>query len=374
MKKIKILMLHLGYGGVEKQTITMANNLCDNYQIEIVSFYKLEKVPAYDINPSIKIKYLYDGKPNREEFMQYLKQFRLFKCFKEGIKSLKILYLKNKLIKKEILLNDADIYFSTRTEYGKLLSKYGSKNKLKVTEEHNFIDDKKYQKEIIKGYQNLDYVVVISKYHEKMYNEWFKNTNVKIVRIENILNNISNSKTKLNNNAIIAVGRFDPIKDFSSLIDVMNLLVKNNPNLKLYLLGDGEEKDLLIRKIQKYNLENNVIMPGFVSAKEVLKYELKSDIFVMTSLKECFPMVLLEAYSCGLPVISFDILTGPREIVKNNKTGYLIQNREVKNMASKISELLKNQKKLKEFSDNAYEESKKYTIEKIIKKWENLFK
>ena len=374
MKKIKILMLHLGYGGVEKQTITMANNLCDNYQIEIVSFYKLEKVPAYDINPSIKIKYLYDGKPNREEFMQSLKQFRLFKCFKEGIKSLKILYLKNKLIKKEILLNDADIYFSTRTEYGKLLSKYGSKNKLKVTEEHNFIDDKKYQKEITKGYKNLDYVVVISKYHEKMYNEWFKNTNVKIVRIENILNNISNSKTKLNNNAIIAVGRFDPIKDFSSLIDVMNLLVKNNPNLKLYLLGDGEEKDLLIRKIQEYNLENNVIMLGFVSAKEVLKYELKSDIFVMTSLKECFPMVLLEAYSCGLPVVSFDILTGPREIVKNNKTGYLIQNREVKNMASKIDELLENKKKLKEFSNNAYEESKKYTIDKIIKKWENLFK
>ena len=374
MKKIKILMLHLSYGGVEKQTITMANNLCYKYNVEIVSFYNLDKNPAYDINSNIKIKYLYDGKPNREEFKKFLKQFRLFKCFKEGIKSLKILYLKYKLMKNEILLNDADIYFSTRTEYGKLLSKYGDKNKLKVTEEHNFFDDKKYQKEIIKGYKNLDYVVVISKYHEKMYNEWFKNTNVRIVRIENILNNISNSKTKLNNNAVIAVGRFDPIKNFSSLIDVMNLLVKSNPTLKLYLLGDGKEKGLLIRKIQEYNLENNVIMPGFVSEKGVLKYELKSDIFVMTSLKECFPMVLLEAYSCGLPVVSFDILTGPREIVKNNKTGYLIKNREEKDMTNQINELLKNKKKLKEFSNSAYEESKKYTIDKIIRKWENLFK
>ena len=374
MKKLKILMLHLGYGGVEKQTITMANNLCDKYNIEIVSFYKLAKDPAYEIASNIKIKYLYDGKPNREEFKKDLKQIRLFKCFKEGIKALKILYLKNKLMKKEILLNDADIYFSTRTEYGKLLSKYGDKNKLKITEEHNFFDDEKYQKEIIKGYQNLDYIVVISKYHEKMYNEWFKNSNVKIVRIENILNSISNKKTMLNNNAIIAVGRFDPIKDFSSLIEVMHLAVKDNPTLKLYLLGNGKERDLLINKIKKYELEKNIIMPGFVSPKDVLQYELKSDIYIMTSLKECFPMVLLEAYSCGLPVISFDILTGPKEIVKDNKTGYLIKNRLVKEMASKINELLKDKKKLKEFSTNAYEESKKYTIDKIMKKWENLFK
>ena len=366
-------MLHLGYGGVERQTITMANNLSNKYNIEIVSFYKLEKVPAYEIANNIKIKYLYDGKPNREEFKKYLKQFRLFKCFKEGIKALKILHLKNKLIKKEILLNDADIYFSTRTEYAKLLSKYGNKNKLKVTEEHNFFDDKKYQKNIIKNYHNLDYIVVINKYQEKMYNEWFKNSNVKIVRIENSIENI-NVKSKLNNNAIIAVGRFDPIKDFTSLIEVMHLLVKNNPTLKLYLLGSGEEQELLKGKIKEYNLENNVIMPGFVNTEEVYKYMAKSDLYVMSSFRESFALVLVEAYSCGLPVISFDILTGPREIVKNNKTGYLIKNREVKDMANKINELLNDKKKLKEFSKNAIEESKKYTIDNIVKKWENLFK
>ena len=366
-------MLHLGYGGVEKQTITMANNLCDKYNIEIISFYKLEKNPAYKISNRIKIKYLYNGKPNREEFKQYLKQLRLFKCFKEGLKAIKILYLKSKLMKEEILLNDADIYFSTRTEYAKLLSKYGNKSKLKITEEHNFFDDKKYQREITKGYHNLDYVVVVNKYQENMYNEWFKNSNVKIVRIENSIENIT-VKSKLNNNAIIAVGRFDPIKDFTSLIEVMHLAVKDNPTLKLYLLGSGEEQELLTSKIKEYNLKNNVIMPGFVNIKEVYKYMAKSDLYVMSSFRESFALVLVEAYSCGLPVISFDILTGPKEIVKNNKTGYLIKNRSVKEMAKKINELLNNQNKLKEFSKNAYEESKIYKIDNIVKKWENLFK
>ena len=374
MKKIKILMLHLGYGGVEKQTITMANALASKYSIEIISFYKLNNEPAYEVDERINIKYLYDGKPNKEEFKNSLKKLKLFKTFIEGIKALNILRLKKKLIKKEILKDNADIYFSTRTEYGILLSKYGNKNKLKVTQEHNFFDDLKYQERITKGYKNLDYVIVLSKYHEKMYNVWFKNSQVKIKCIENMLDNGNIVRSNLNNNAIIAVGRFDPIKDFSSLIDVMNYAVKENPSLKLYLLGDGEEKAHLINKIQNYKLENNIIMPGFVDSESVKKWELKSDLYIMTSLRECFPMVLLEAYNLGLPVISFDILTGPKEIVKNNKTGYLIENRDNIKMAKKINEILKNQNKLKELSDNAYEESKKYYKDNVIKKWYNIFK
>lgn len=374
MKKIKILMLHLNYGGIEKQTITMANSLVPYYDIEIVSFYKLTEEPAYKINDAIKVKYLYNGSPNRKEFKESLKKFKIIKAFKEGIKALKILILKNKLIKKVILKNDADIYFSTRYDYGKLLSKYGSKEKIKLTEEHNFFDDDKYRNSVIKNYRNLDYVVVISKYHEKMYNEWFKNSNVKIVRIPNILEEEQTKTSKLNNNAIIAVGRLNYIKDFISLIEVLKYAVKDNPKLKLYLLGDGEEKEKITAKIKEYNLEQNVEMPGFVSIEKVKEYELKSDIYIMTSLRECFPMVLLEAYNCGLPVISFDILTGPIEIVKDSKTGYIIKGRDCKLMAKKINELLKDKTRLKEFSNNALLETQKYTKKNIISKWCNLLK
>ena len=374
MKKIKILMLHLNYGGIEKQTITMANELCNNYKIEIVSFYKISNSPAYPIDERIHIKYLYNGGPNREDFKKNLKSLKLLKAFKEGIKAIKILFLRFYLIKKEVMTNDADIYFSTRYEFGKILSKYGLKNKITLTQEHNFIDDKKYLKKITKEYKNLTYVIVISKWHEKTYKDYFKNTNVKIVRIENILETSSNKKSALSYNAIVAVGRLNYVKDFSTLIDVMNLAVAKNHNLKLYLLGDGEEKQKLEEKIRYYNLENNVIMPGFVSSLEVQQYLLKSDIFIMTSLHECFPMVLLEAYNNGLPVISFDILSGPREIVLDNKTGYLISNRDKNAMANKINILLNDKKLKKEFGRNAIIESKKYTKEVVMPKWYEIFK
>ena len=374
MKKLKILMLHLGYGGVEKQTITMANGLSKYFDIEIVSFYKLLDKPAYNINDRIKVKYLYNGKPNRDDFKKTLKAKKFIKTFQEGIKALKILYLKNKLIKKEILLNDSDIYFSTRTEYGKLLGKYGKKEKIKLTQEHNYIENDKYRKQIQKNYKNLDYVIVINKYQEEMYKEWFKNTNVEIRRVENILNNSSDKNSKLNNNAIIAVGRLDPIKGFSSLIKVMNIALKENPDLKLYLLGDGAEKEKLYQEIKEYQIEKNIIMPGFVSAEEVTKYMLMSDIYIMTSEKECFPMVILEAFNCGLPVISFDILTGPKELVKNDHNGYLIENRNCEAMAIKINSIIHDSKKLKQLSKNAKDDSKKYLIDNIIKKWLKILK
>ena len=374
MKKIKIFMLHLGFGGIEKQTITMANALVNNYDIEIVSFYKLSKNPAYKINEKIKVKYLYDGGPNKKEFIESLKKLKLLKVLSEGFKSLKILWLKNKLIKNEIIKNDANIFFSTREEYGKLISKYGSKNILKVTQEHNFIDTDAYKNRILKEYKNLDYVVVISKYHEKMYNDWFKNSSVKVIRIENILDSFPKNHSALDHNAVVAAGRFNWVKDFTSLIKVINLAVKDNPKLKLYLLGDGEEKGKILNLIREYNLQNNVIITGFVSPDKVEEYMLKSDIYLMTSISECFPMVLLEAYSMGLPVISYDILSGPKEIVKSGETGYLISNRDINVMAKKINELLYDKEKLKLFGKNALAESYKYKADLIKQKWINLFK
>ena len=374
MKKIKILMLHLGYGGVEKQTITMANYLADYYKIEIISFYKLSDKPAYYINPKIDIKYLYNGKPNKEELKESLKSKKVIKVLKEGIKSAKILFLKKHLIIKEIKKNDSDIYFSTRCEYGKLLSKYGSKKAIKLTQEHNYIETSKYKEEITKGYKNLSYIIVISKYHESLYNKWFKNSDVAIKRIENILDSTTKECSKLNNNSIISVGRLNYIKDFISLIDVFYLAKKKNEDLKLYLLGDGEEKERITKRIKDLKLEDSVIMPGFVNSNEVEKYMLKSDIYVMTSISECFPMVLLESYDCGLPVISFDILTGPREIVKNGQTGYLIANRDKEEMAKKINSLINDKIKFQEFGTNAKKEAEKYRVTSIIKKWRNIFK
>ena len=97
MKKISILALHLGYGGIEKSIVALANLLCDRYNVEIVSSYKLYDRPVFDLDKRVSVRYLLgDLKPNRQEFMKALKSKKIITAFSEGIKSLKILRLRKK--------------------------------------------------------------------------------------------------------------------------------------------------------------------------------------------------------------------------------------------------------------------------------------
>ena len=96
--KITFLLLHLGYGGIETAVINTANSLCDKYDVELVSFYKLNKNQTNKINDKIKIQYLYDGEPNREQFLGNLKKKNMIGIFREGFKAVSI------LIKKKVLV------------------------------------------------------------------------------------------------------------------------------------------------------------------------------------------------------------------------------------------------------------------------------
>ncbi len=88
--EITILALHLGYGGVEKYLSSLCKMLEDNYEIEIISTYKVLDKPAFPFSNKIKITYLINDKPNKEELKKAIKEKKIINIFKEGFKSLKL--------------------------------------------------------------------------------------------------------------------------------------------------------------------------------------------------------------------------------------------------------------------------------------------
>ena len=78
MKKISFLSLHLGYGGIEKAICSLANSLCDEYEVEILATYKTVEQPAFFLDDRIKVRYLTDVKPNGREWKDALKHFKVF--------------------------------------------------------------------------------------------------------------------------------------------------------------------------------------------------------------------------------------------------------------------------------------------------------
>ena len=133
MKKISILSLHLGYGGIEKSVVNLANLLVKDYEVEIISTYKLDHSPAFEIDPKVKVTYLIEKyKPNREEWKRSLKKLKPITFIKETYKALVVLFLRRSKTTKAIKNCNSDIIISTRDLFNKWLGEYGKKKTYKL--------------------------------------------------------------------------------------------------------------------------------------------------------------------------------------------------------------------------------------------------
>ena len=366
MKKITILALHLGYGGIERCISTLANTLISNYEIEIISTYKLYDEPAFNIDNKVKIKYLMDEKPNRDEIKKALKQFKIITLIKEVIKSIKILQKKKNLMIEAIKNCDSDVIISTRDIHNLWLSQYGSKNSIKIGWEHNYHNNnQKYINKIVKSVEGLDYFVLVSNELRDFYQNL---TKTKCIYIPNSLDYYPNRVSELDNHNLVSVGRLSKEKGYIDLIDVMKLVTSIYPDATLNIIGDGPERDNIENKIKENMLSDNIKLHGFRDKEYINSILSKSSVYVMPSYTESFGIVLLEAFSFGIPCVSFEN-SGANEIISNNWDGYLIEDRDKEKMAKKICELLSNQNRRIIMGANGVKKAQEYSVENTRDKW-----
>lgn len=368
-KKIVILALHLGAGGAEKAICNLANILCMENDVTIISTYKLNDLPAFEINPSVKIEYLLPNlKPNRKEIKSAIKNAKIFTLAKESLKSLKILYLRKKTMVEKIKEHDCDVIISTRILHNNWVGKYAKNGIIKIAEEHNsHNNNKKYIKKLVKSLKNIDYLMPTSKGLSDFYEGKIGNTKVKF--IPNYIERKTDKVSNLENKTIISVGRLEPVKGFDDLIDVFEIFQEKNPDWNLKIIGSGSQKEALKNKINSLNLQNKVLLLGELTTEKVEEEYSNSSIYVMTSHSESLGLVLIEAASAGLPLFAFDSCDGPKEIIQSGENGYLIPNRDKKQMAEKIAKTIENKQEMQRLSNNAKKILEKYSKEKVQKEW-----
>jgi len=149
---------------------------------------------------------------------------------------------------------------------------------------------------------------------------------------------------------LISAGRLAKQKDFKTLLLAFQQ-VRKLSNCRLIILGEGPERKPLQALIQRLGLENEIAMPGFV--KNPFAWFSRSDLFVMSSVYEGLPTVLIEAMACGAPVVSTDCISGPAEILDNGKYGDLVPVGDVNALAAAIVENLKHPRPTSQVKDRA---------------------
>ena len=170
---------------------------------------------------------------------------------------------------------------------------------------------------------------------------------------------------------LLAVGRLDPQKGFDLLIAAFATLAGRYPHWELVILGEGSLRSALQAQIDAADLRQQVFLPG--RAGNIGQWYASADLYVMSSRFEGFPNTLAEAQAYGLPAVSFDCDTGPRDIIRHDVDGLLVPAGDVAGLTAALDRMMGDAALRRQFSARAIEVRERFSMERIAGLWEALF-
>lgn len=357
-------------GGMERVLANKANYLTGHgYEVVIVTTDQRGLPPFFPLDGQIRcidlgINYEENnGKPFANKLLHYpLKQYRHQKRLAA------ILEQEKPDVTISMFCNDAG--FITRINDGskKVLEIHFSKFKRLQYNRKGLwrLADLWRSKQDEKTVRRFDKFVVLTE-EDKGY--WGNLPNITVIPNANTF--ATSQAAALENKKVIAIGRYTYQKGFERLIEAWNILSPGFPGWKLDIIGNGEERDKLQDLIHAYHLDGQVTLVS--PTKSIDKVYLDASVLVMSSRYEGLPMVLLEAQAFGLPIVSFACKCGPKDIVANGETGFLVEENDIEGLARQLVKVMKDKNLRKQMGRKAKEASLRYAEDAVMAKWTALF-
>ena len=200
---------------------------------------------------------------------------------------------------------------------------------------------------------------------------WGNLPNIEV--IPNAAMHVSDAYSDVMNKRVIAVGRLDYQKGFDRLVQAWQLVRHTGKftDWKLDIFGQGEWMEMLQQMIDKAELQDSVRLNR--PTKQIGEEYVKSDMLVMSSNYEGFPMVMIEAMACGLPVVSFDYKCGPKDIIQPGINGLLVPNGDIQALADAMMVMMSDEAYRKMLSQNARKVVDTYSEQAVMSQWILLF-
>ena len=365
----KILMIYddisLG-GGAERVICNFSNSLVvSGYEVMVFSIVLSNQCP-YEYRQEVAIRFIKENvKPKGlAKVLHEIK--RLIMPIKKWNE------IKKRAVFKQTINEFNPDFIICHTHFDTSFTKIFKKMQDKIIKVvHNSFDAYEKWQIDLNIYKNI---VLLSNHDIDKFKTKYPNSNFYI--IPNFIPNISNLNTNYSQKVVLSMGRMANTdqKGFLRLIDIWKLIQdsKEFKNWKLHIVGDGELKEKIENKIKDLNLTNSIILKPFT--KDVESEYLSASIYAMTSHFEGLPMVLIEAQSYALPTISFDIATGPSDIIEDEKSGYLIEDNNLNEYANKLKTLMSDENLRAKMGAKSKEIVKsKFSKEVVMKQWMELF-
>lgn len=350
MKKIAVFVYdYTLFGGAERVAVNLANELCRDYEVSLISCFDSRKVPSFPLNEKV----------------------HSFVLSEETISmSLHCSSLAHKL-RTVLRENHIDVILNITAGVNTVswLATRGTVTKVIYCEHSNLVNKtygKKHEFRQWLGAKTADKVITLTEADQVEFQKKY-GLGSKADYIYNWYDGPVSKNYDSNSQKIIAVGRLEYVKGYDRMIQAAEKVFAKHPDWTLDIYGEGTYRESITQQIAEAHLENNIFLKGNYPA---VIQEYSSHAFcVMTSYYEGFALTLVEALANSLPTVSFDCPTGPREIVQDGINGLLVENGAIDALADAMNRLIENPALRREFSTHATDILKNFDKETIYQQW-----
>ena len=358
----------LSWGGLERVLVEKMNYLADNYGYDVylstanqgiskIRYPLSLNVHHHDLGIFFYEKYKYHG------LLRIYKGWKMTKLYEKKLRA-QIIEIKpdiiiyTRLYMIDVLLRVKGQHpLIIESHSGCLSYKYYSNNMIQKLKERHYLSQAK----------NAQMIITLTEGDAVDWRHFNKN----VIVLSNIVHiNCTGKYSDCMAKSIIFVGRYSKQKDLGALLNIWEIVHRVHPDWTLQLYGSyGEEHQRLREVVNRDDLNICIHQP----TPDIFDAYIRNSILIMTSLFEPFGLVLPEAMSCGLPVVSFDCPYGPADIISDSVDGFLIPNRDIHLFAEKVCLLIENKELRCKMGKAGVLSSRRFSVKRIMPQWKTLF-
>jgi glycosyltransferase involved in cell wall biosynthesis len=377
IRRMKITFLlgsAYGMGGTIRATLALANHLADRHDIEIITLHRRRTDSFFGIDDRISVRTLMDTRkgvrPGRLDATLGRHNSRLIPR-SERIWP-QVTLRGDFRMWRALRTLDTDVLISTRPAFNLLAARFAPRDVVVVGQEHVHLNAhrKGLQAHMRRWYPRLDALVTLTEADRHAYAEFLGDAPTRLETIANPLPSGPKPISRLDTPVIAAAGRMAKVKHYERLIAAFAKVTATHPDWVLRLYGTGPELDNLRAVAAHHNLSDNVAFMGRTS--DIYAAFAEASIVALSSSFEGFGMTIVEAFACGVPVVSFDCPQGPGEIITHGRNGLLVPTGDVDALADALLELTSDPAKRRTMGAGAQQAAVRYDVATIAWQWENL--